>query len=112
MSQTEYAVVHYAGEQFTIPAIHGVELRDIIEGLDLLGGSHLFRVGGAGEDDILRFWVTPGVPIVLQFPNGYEVPEDYEDYVVRYLQAGARHRLGLPLDGSGDNASARQGDAT
>ena len=111
MTEQLYGFVHYAGRDYQMPVEHVEDVRDILEGIDLLGGSHLFRVGGIAGDDIVRFWITKATPIVLIFPNGYERAEDREDYVVRHLQTEARYRLDLPLDGSGDSATARIGDS-
>lgn len=106
-SEHTHGDLHYAGSRYTIPLQNLEEIEDAIEGLDRLGGSHLYRIGGTGDDSLLRIWIAPGVPIVLQYPNGYESPADREDYVLRHMQMTARYELGLPLDGSQDNVTAR-----
>ncbi|GAA12568.1 hypothetical protein [Gordonia alkanivorans] len=103
-SDLTHGNVHYAGQLYTLPLRALEEIEDIIDGLDRLGGSHLYRIGGGGDDTQIALWIAPGVPIVLQYPNGYVTPDDHEDYVERRLLIRARHQLGLPLDGSGDNA--------
>ncbi|WP_341266932.1 hypothetical protein [Gordonia malaquae] len=106
MSEQDYAVVHYAGTVFNVAPAIADQISDAIDGLDALGGSHVYRMGGEGERKT-SLWLAPGVPIAIVFPVGYESPDDREDYVVKRLQTEARYRLGLPYDGSGDNANAR-----
>ncbi|WP_431840594.1 hypothetical protein [Gordonia hongkongensis] len=102
----QLGAVIYAGQRYGVPTQVVEDIEDCLESLDLLGGSHLYRLGGGGDEPYIRFWITPGTPIALEYPNGYKTPEGREDYVVRRLQMEARYRLGLPLDGSGDKASA------
>lgn len=102
----QLGAVIYAGQRYCVPTEVVEDIEECLVGLDLLGGNHLYRFGGGGDEPYVRFWITAGVPIALEYPNGYKTPEGREDYVIRHLQIEARYRLGLPFDGSSDKGSA------
>jgi len=95
MSNGPLATIHYGTQTYNTSPEIAENLIDVLSGLELLGGSHLFGFGGTDGEPRVRLFITPGTPVAVHFAPGYETPEDRKDYVLTHLEMEARFRLGL-----------------
>ncbi|WLP91346.1 hypothetical protein [Gordonia sp. NB41Y] len=80
------AVINYNGMDFSVNAEIADDLLEVIFCLDALGGSHLFPIP-VDTGEIVRLWVTAGVPIVVSLPPEYPAGSQTRSYVEMVLQS-------------------------